>query len=235
MNASSPWWETFFDQAYVDAWGADGAFDRTEEDVPQLVKLLGLPPGARVLDIPCGFGRFAGPLHDAGYDVTGIDASTVQIELARNRHPGPEYAVGDMRSPPPGPFDAILNLYSSFGYFDDPEDDRRCLTAWHGALRPGGTLVIETMHRDRLAWLWGEPLEPGTRKEEGWTDWRTGVRTSTVELGGQRREFRCRLYSVTEYIGMLEEAGFADIDIFGGLDASPFDPSTRLTIRARRS
>ncbi len=75
----APWWRTFFDEAYVDAWATDGAFDETDEATAQLVDFLGLPTGARVLDIPCGFGRFSRPLHDAGHDVTAVDASSDQI------------------------------------------------------------------------------------------------------------------------------------------------------------
>lgn len=178
------WWRTFFDEAYVDAWAANGAFDSTDEMAAQLIDFLGLPSGSRLLDVPCGFGRFAQPLHDAGYEVVGIDASEEQIRLARQRHPGPTYEVGDMREPGTGPFDAVLNLYSSFGYFDDPEDDVECLAAWYDVLRPGGLLVLETNDRDRLAWLWGRDHDPGTLQETGTTDWSAGVRTARVEIEG---------------------------------------------------
>lgn len=232
---STDWWQRFFDGAYVEAWEADGAFDRTEQAATQLIDFLGLAPGARVLDIPCGFGRFSGPLHEAGFEVVGVDSSPEQILLARERSPGPQYIVGDMRQPPPGPYDAVLNLYSSFGYFQDRADDVRCLIAWHDVLRPGGVLVLETMHRDRLAWLWGRDVDPATRRETGVTDWATGVRTATVEVGGEPRVFRVRLYTATELVRTMEESGFAEVEVFGGLDGSQLDPSTRLAIRAHRT
>ena len=227
------WWETFFDEAYTETWAADGAFDRTEDLVPSLVRFLDLPPGARILDAPCGFGRFAGRLHLAGYDVVGIDGSPDQIRLARQRHPGPDYLVADVREPPSGPYDAVLNLYSSIGYSTDPADDLAAFAAAHGVLAPGGVFVLETMHRDALAHLFGAEIPRNdARKEEGWTDWRTGVRTSTVEIGGERREFRVRVYSATELVAMLEQAGFADIEVHGDFDRTPLDPTTRLAIRA---
>lgn len=233
-QSSAPWWRTFFDDAYVDAWAADGAFESTDEVAAQLIDFLDLPSRARVLDIPCGFGRFSQPLHDAGYDVVGVDGSDDQIRLAQQRHPGPTYLVGDMREPPSGPFDAVLNLYSSFGYFDDPADDIRCLSAWYEVLRPGGMLVLETMHRDRLAWLWGQDHDPGTRRETDTTDWTTGVRTASVQIDGQTRTFTVRLYTATDLIRMMREIRFIDIEAFGGLDSSQLDPSKRLAIRARR-
>jgi SAM-dependent methyltransferase len=139
-----------------------------------------------------------------------------------------------MREPPAGPFDAVMNLYSSFGYFEDPDDDVNCLRAWYRVLRPGGTLVLESMHRDRLAWLWGRESDPGTRRETGMTDWTTGVRTSYVQVDGETRMFQVRLYTATDLVGMMTETGFASIEVYGGLDGSPLDPSTRLAIRARR-
>jgi SAM-dependent methyltransferase len=228
------WWKGFFDEAYVRAWESDGAFQSTDDAVVDLLSFLQLEPGAAILDIPCGFGRFAGPLHEAGYDVVGVDAAPDQIRLARENHPGPRYVLGDMRAPPAGPFDAVMNLYSSFGYFEDPEDDVNCLRAWYRVLRPGGTLVLESMHRDRLAWLWGQEPDPGTRREAGTTDWKTGVRTSYVQVDGETRMFRLRLYTATDLVGMMAETGFTSIEVYGGLDGSPLDPSTRLAIRARR-
>lgn len=229
-----PWWSTFFDRAYVEAWEKDGAFDQTQDAAQGIVRLLGLSPGDRVLDVPCGFGRFAGPLHDQGIDVTGIDVSRDQVDLAERDHPGPTYLLGDMREPPSGPFDAVLNLFSSFGYFDDPADDRACLDAWFDVLRPGGQLVIETMHRDRLAWLHGQEFDGGGRQEVGETDWATGVRTSSVVVDGARRTFRMRLYTATELLGMVADAGFVDGRVFGGFDREPLDPSRRLVLVARR-
>ncbi|HEX9765715.1 MAG TPA: class I SAM-dependent methyltransferase [Nitriliruptorales bacterium] len=233
MANATEWWEDFFDEAYVETWADEAAFDQTAEDVPLLIGLLDLPAGARIIDIPCGFGRFAGPLHDAGFDVTGVDLSEVQIRLAEERNPGPAYLVGDMREPPAGPFDAVLNLYSSFGYFEDPADDRACLDAWYRVLAPGGQLVIETMHRDRLAWLHGQQIEDSALERVD-TDWMGGTNTSTVNVGGEQRTFTFRLYTATDYLNMLTEAGFADIEMFGGLDGSPLDPTKRLAIRARR-
>lgn len=232
------WWSGFFDEAYLEAWSADGAFDQSDQQARDLIALLtdlGIEPGARILDAPCGFGRFAGPLHAHGYEVVGIDASEVQVAEAEARHPGPAYAVGDMRTPPPGPFDAVLNLYSSFGYFDDPEDDRRCLAAWHERLRPGGLLVIETMHRDRLANLWDPTTTQASDRERGTTDWTTGVRTAEVVMpDGTTRQFTVRLYTATDLARLVREAGFTDVTIAGGLERAAFDPSTRLLLTAQK-
>jgi SAM-dependent methyltransferase len=229
------WWEDFFDAKYVEAWTAAGSFDDTAEEVDALEELLGVGPRASILDVGCGFGRFAGPLAERGYEVTGIDSSPDQLALARDRHPGPTYVHGDMRHPPAGEFDAAINVYSTFGYFDDPADDVAAVDAWAQALRPGGVLVMELMHRDRLAALFDQPVEHrGPVEEVGETDWVSGVRTSTVTFAGIEKTFRVRLYTVTDLVRMLHQAGFRTVDAYGGLRGGQVTPHTRLALRAVR-
>lgn len=228
------WWEEFFDEAYVHRWSAAGAFDRTPQEVESLVGLLDLPRGAAILDVPCGFGRMAGPLHQRGFRVTGIDVSRVQLRLAAQRNPGPRYLRADMRHPPAGPFDAVVNYFSSFGYFDEPADDRAALAAWQRVLRPGGVLVMELMHRDRVAFLEGAGDATTLPGEAGETDWVAGVRTSQVSVGGHVRTLRLRLYTATGLADLLRATGFARVEAFGDLRRAPLSPHTRLVVRAVR-
>jgi ubiquinone/menaquinone biosynthesis C-methylase UbiE len=121
-------------------------------DTAEILGLVELPLGSRILDVPCGHGRIARRLASAGLEVTGVDASEAFIELARGEPVGPgvrvDYVVGDMRQlPVPGPFDAVVCWFTSFGYYDDA-DCHRVLAEFHRVLRPGGTVVIETMHHD---------------------------------------------------------------------------------------
>jgi SAM-dependent methyltransferase len=166
--------------------------------------------------------------------VVGVDASAEQIAMARERNPGPEYRVGDMRDPPPdGPFDAVINVFSSFGYFDDPRDDVRALRAWHEALRPGGVLVMTTMHRDYLA----RHFDPGSGtavEEDRHVDWVEGMVRTRVRHGDWEGTFRVRLYTVTALVGLLRQTGFVEVEAFGTLAREPVTPDTRLVLRALR-
>ncbi len=230
------WWQVFFDEDYVEVWTAAGSFEHTGEQVDAIEHILGLPAESRILDVPCGFGRIAGPLHERGYDVTGLDYSSTQLRLAQVRHPGPRYVQGDMREPPPGPFDAVLNIFSSFGYFEERADDMGALAAWHEVLVPGGVLLMELMHRDRLANLFDPEAQlddQGPYQEIVTTDWVTGVRTSTVTSGDITKTFRVRLYTATELARELRSIGFATVSVLGGLDPdSVLTPHTRLAILA---
>jgi SAM-dependent methyltransferase len=232
------WWETFFDEDYVQAWTAAGSFERTADQAEAIERLLGASPGAEILDVACGFGRIAKPLHDRGYRVTAIDASTTQLRLAQERNPGPRYLQRDMRRPPAGPYDAVVNFFSSFGYLAERSDDIAALEAWFRVLRSGGVLLMELMHRDRVAHLYGpddKPVDHGPTRETGRTNWVTGVREATVTYRNVSKAFRVRLYTATELAGELDRIGFSTVDVWGDLDGvTPLSPATRLVIRATR-
>src|SRR5580658_3195877 len=124
----------------------------SDDDTAEILGLLDLPRGSRLLDAPCGHGRIARRLAAAGMDVTGVDRSPEFIAQARQDPPNPAgratYEVGDLRALPcAGPFDAVVCWYTSFGFFDD-DDCRRTLAEFRRVLRPGGRVLIETMHHD---------------------------------------------------------------------------------------
>lgn len=231
------WWQDFFDDDYVTAWTAAGMFDHANEEVAGLVARLDLAPGAHVLDAGCGFGRIAGPLAEHGYAVTGLDVNATQIARAERAHPGPRYVVGDMRDPPTGPYDAVINVFSSFGYFGDDAEDLRALCAWSESLVPGGQLLMTLTHRDRVvAWeVTGElGVDDRVLTEEADTDWVRGVRHVTWRYGDIEKHATLRLYSATELVARCEQAGFVDITVSGGLDGTQLTPHTALCLHARR-
>lgn len=236
---SDPWYRSFFDATYTELWDAAGAFAGTGEEMAALRSVLPADTGLRILDVPCGFGRHAGPLHHDGHLVTGVDISADQLALAEERNPGPAYQQGDMRTPPPGPYDVVLNLYSAFGYFDDDAEDQRAMHAWHQVLVPGGLLVMSGNHRDRVARM----HQPGQRfpmgdtgaSEEPSIDWVAGVNHSTLHLpDGSTRRFDVRLYTPTELVAMARTAGFAEVEVYGDWDRRPITPETRMVLMARR-
>jgi SAM-dependent methyltransferase len=233
------WWATFFDDDYTDVWAGAGMFEDTEEEARGVLDLVGGGEGLRILDIPCGFGRHAAVWHRLGHTVTGVDASPDQLAIAAARHPGPTYLQGDLRHPPEGPYDVVCNLFSSFGYFCDRRQDLAALRAWHAVLRPRGVLVMELLHRDRLARLIDEEVERPVGDtgavEVNRMDWVSGINTSTVTLAdGRQRTFRLRVYTVTELVDLLTDAGFTDLQASGGFNGGPVTPETRLVVVGRR-
>ena len=221
----------------LDAFGAAfiamsdklGRYEETEQECRDIATLLSLEPGARVLDAGCGFGRSVGALARLGYEAVGVDISPAVIAEAERRNPGPAYLVHDLTRPLPaevGRFDAIVNLYSSFGYGVTRADDQAVLETWNAALKPGGTL-------HRLG-----PLGTVVDREDNgvhehlYVDPETRVLHVTYTAEGRSIEVETRYYTADELQAMVEQAGFGEVARYGGFDAHPKQPEDRLVLVA---
>jgi len=151
MSTADPdWFEGFFDAEYlrfaVDRFPAE----ETAAEVDLLVAALELDPAARVLDLACGHGRHSVELARRGFAVTGADLSAPSLELAAARaaEAGVEvrFERADMRRIAyEAEFDAVINMFTAFGYFDDAEN-RAVVERVAAALAPGGAFLIEIVN-----------------------------------------------------------------------------------------
>jgi SAM-dependent methyltransferase len=230
-----------FGPAFIAMSDRLGRYEETRRECEQIVALVGLQPGARVLDAGCGFGRTVGVLRELGLDAVGVDISPAVIEEARRRNPGPSYLVHDLAQPLPDEvarFDAIVNVYSSFGYGATLEDDAAVLRTWHDALKPGGALVMELSDIERSQARLGPLGTVVDREDDGvhehlYVDPETHVLHITYTLGEQTLDVDTRLYEAGELAAMVEQAGFRDVARYGGFDARPKQPTDRLVLVAR--
>lgn len=242
------WWDGYFDETFVELYRAFLTPERTRREVRGILRLLEIPPGAAVLDLACGWGRHAVELARRGYAVTGLDWSTTLLKHARRRaHRAGvqvEWVQGDMRELPwTGRFDAVLSLFSSLGYFLSDAEDLRVLQAARRALRPGGHLVLETMHRDHVVphyaerdW-WEAPREMTVWAEREW-DALAGVSHETIRWRQGEREgeknHAIRVRTATEWLTLLDEAGFEAVECYGDWAGMPFThTSENLIVLAR--
>lgn len=244
MNAEP--WDAFFDAHYVLTYAPLQPDARSRAEALAAVRLAGFPPGSRVLDVPCGYGRHAVALAAEGYHIVGLDRSAAQLDEARRRRGaiiGLRLVRADYRQIPfaAGAFDGALTLLSSLGYAGEDED-RIVLREIRRILRPAGRLLMETNHRDRLpprspAREW-HPLGNGAfLLSESRVDRVAGVVDLThtyLPASGppQIRTIRWRAYSATELVRMLVDVGFGEIACYGTLDGGPFGPDTRLVLLA---
>jgi ubiquinone/menaquinone biosynthesis C-methylase UbiE len=240
-------WDEFFSSFYLRAYSGIGQ-DEAEAQALAAARLAGCPEGGELLDVPCGFGRHSVPLARAGYRVTGVDRSEALLAEARHRAGGerwPKLVRADYRELPfrDASFDAALNLFSSLGYLGDDEDTK-ALAEIGRVLRPGGRLVIETMHRDLLMRIfvdqnWKLVGEGRLLLEQRTFDAASGVAQTTqtlIDKTGERdsRSYSVRVYTATELLAMLARAGFAEARCYGDLDGGAFTTATRLVVAATR-
>jgi len=219
-----------------------GRYEDTRRECEQIVALLGLAPGARVLDAGCGFGRTVGVFRELGFDAVGVDISPAVIAEAQRRNPGADYLVHDLTVPLARDverFDAIVNVYSSFGYGETVDDDAAVLRTWHDALKPGGALVMELSDIERSQARLGPLGTVVDREDDGvhehlWVDPQTHVlHVRYTAPDGQTLDVDTRLYEAGELAAMVEAAGFRDVRRYGGFDAHPKQPTDRLVLVAR--
>jgi SAM-dependent methyltransferase len=244
--------ERFFREAWPTISQAIGSSADAAQAVPWIVGKAGLRPGARVLDAPCGFGRHSVELARRGFAVTGVDFNETELdrarEAARAAGVGLRLMCQDMRDMEfDGEFDLALNLFSSIGYFTDDED-RLLLDRFWRALGPTGVFVLDTRNRDQCV----RSLAPEDRvRGDGWTvrienmfdptTSRWTARWWRVEHeaedgpGKLIGESDIRLYAAHELRAMLRPERWSRVDLYGGLNGTPFSLDTpRLVIVARK-
>ena len=163
-EAERPWYETLFERDWYDLFAKggpsypdeDGAYARRDDaEAAFIERALGLPAAGDILDLCCGFGRHSVRLAQRGHRVTGVDLSAYNLALAAESAAELGVAVdwreADMRDTglPGASHDAVINIFSAFGYFDD-EGNQRVLDEVARVLRPGGRFLIDLINRDSL-------------------------------------------------------------------------------------
>jgi SAM-dependent methyltransferase len=146
------WFETWFDSPYYHILYEHRDDEEAERLMDNILTLLNLPSSARVLDVACGKGRHAIHLAEKGLVVTGIDLSWKNISYAqRFERENLSFFVHDMRNPfYVNYFDSVLNLFTSFGYFETKKENLHAIQSMSKSLKKGGTLVIDFFNAGKI-------------------------------------------------------------------------------------
>jgi ubiquinone/menaquinone biosynthesis C-methylase UbiE len=236
--------DRIFDEAYLEMYAPRHDPEQTEAEALGAARMAEVGPGASVLDCPCGFGRHSIVLAQAGYRVTGADRSQVLLDEARRRATDLqlELVQADYRQLPfeDGSFDAVLNLFSALGYVGK-EGDVQALAEFRRVVRPGGRLVVETMHRDRLARIFSprtwDRLPSGYVLEERSFDQATELVSASfiyIRSSGEQSEYQytMRCYAASELVEMARAAGFENVECYGGFEKEELTLDARLVLVA---
>lgn len=217
----------------------------TAEEVEFICQSLELLEGATVLDLCCGQGRHGQLLADKGLKVIGLDSSRFLLTEAQKNGSLNERHIhlieGDTRHIPLKPAcDAVINLFTSFGFFED-RDNQKVIAAIAAALKPKGKFVLEhwnpyaVLQLDQVRnWWWmSESLLALAEVEYDPTSGRLSDHRTVVDLSTgavQESVNRLRFYFPTELEGMLASAGLKVCAMYGDFDCSPFVIESRRLI-----
>lgn len=232
----SAWYEKSFGADYLLVYkhrDIQGAY----EEVRKMTAWLNLPDGSEVLDLCCGMGRHALALADFGYKVTGMDLSEVLLQEARKADVDERvtWVHGDMRRVPlQRTFDAVVNLFTSFGYFSKNEENFSVLQEIARVLKPGAPFIIDYLNPEYVS----RHLVPRSeRKESGLiiVEERRIENDSVVkhisiqdDAKGENRTYeeRVKLYPLPTMEKMIRDAGLSLLQVFGDYDQTPYDAAS---------
>lgn len=231
------WYEESFGEDYLlvykhrDVQGA-------EHEVHDMINWLRLKLGSKVLDLCCGMGRHSLALAEAGFRVTGIDLSEVLLREARRMDPGQRvrWVQADMRNlPQENDYDAVVNLFTSFGYFREDAEQLKVLREIRRVLKPGGSYIIDFLNP---AYVKRHLVAQSEREDEGQRiqeerSIRDGyvhkhIRITDVETGRDPRNYeeRVKLYTRDEMLDLLAQAGLEVDQVHGGYDEEIYDATS---------
>ncbi len=235
------WFESWFDDDYLALYPHRNEAE-AERHVALIERMVRGMTVNRVLDLACGAGRHTRSLSDRWW-TTGLDLSEALLERARESDLATPLVRGDIRELPfrDGTFDLVVNLFTSFGYFDTDAEHRAVIREVGRATAAGGTFILDFLNADLVE----RTLVPYDRKEnEGRiVEQRRSIEdgrfiVKRISIDGEDREFveRVRLYSLEELRAMLRnDGGFTISEEFGDYEGSSFtEESPRLILVGRR-
>jgi cyclopropane fatty-acyl-phospholipid synthase-like methyltransferase len=152
MEEQKEWFADWFDTHYYHILYKNRDDQEAKIFIENLCNFLKLQPNSSLLDLACGKGRHSITLNSLGHKVLGVDLSENSIEFAKNfERRGLHFEVHDMRKIIPGlSFDAIFNLFTSFGYFDSTFDNKRVIQAVGNMLYDKGLFIIDFMNAEKV-------------------------------------------------------------------------------------
>lgn len=248
---SNEWWKDFFDEHYIKLYNDKLFTERTQKEVTFLKDIfIQNNKSSKILDLACGQGRHAVGLAVLGYDVTGLDYSNNLLALARLRAEVHKVSVhlvqGDMRSLPfkNTEFDGAVSMFSSFGYFENEEDNERVIAEVARVLKKEGVFVLDLRSINSLQ---RHPSNTSTEVNSIGIEIQSrtffNIHTKywdvvmTWKQGDTKGEkvYRMRIYTKKEIVKLLMQQGLVVKKIFGSFTGTPYtNKSNRMIIVAKK-
>lgn len=235
----SEWFRRAFDTLYPLIYQHRND-ESAKHEIAALIRTLNVRAGSRIIDIACGAGRHLRALRDAGYEVMGMDLSmTLLREAVTMRGLRGRVVRGDVRAIPfAGQFDMATNLFNSFGYFADDEENFAALRSMASVLRTGGLLVMDHMNPRKVQTelVAHDVKSIGELSVESWRNIEGDrvCKRMVIRHPGEKEEHlteRVRLFSPGELSQWFERAGLRVMRVMGGFDGADMrDDSPRMVM-----
>jgi SAM-dependent methyltransferase len=238
IENKKPWYADesgFFSKWYFEIVTKDFSESGTNKEIDFLKKVLRLKKGAKVLDLCCGYGRITNELASRGYDMTGQDLNNYFLGIAKKNADKMKLNIlwvkSDMRRIPfKNKFDAVINMFTSFGYFSNDEEDETVIKQVNKALKKGGKFLLDYVNKDFIIRRYLKEdireIKDGYVKIKRDYDHLRSSHHEKFEIfvdGKIVKKFTVdfRFYSVTELIAMIHKNGFKIINVFGDFNFNP--------------
>lgn len=242
----SEWFESWFDSLYYHKLYAYRDDTEAARFLDTLIAVLEPQRGARVLDLGCGAGRHSTCLASKGLHVTGMDLAPGSIREAKKfERPGLRFRQHDMRLPfGRNAFDYVFNFFTSFGYFEEPDEHLAVVRNMATSLRPGGRLVLDYLNvryaEARLTREDVKEIDGITYRLTRWTDARHFLKRIVVEDGAGKPLVyteRVARFTLEDFERMFARHQLSVEEVHGDYRLSPYDSETspRMILVARKS
>jgi SAM-dependent methyltransferase len=236
MTNTSEWFKDWFDTSFYHLLYNHRDFTEAESFIQNLVKHLGVNVSSKVIDIGCGKGRHAKFLLQFGFEVLGIDLSAESIASANQfSNTKLSFKQADMRNVYANEkFDLAVNLFSSFGYFEDDNEDKKVLSNMRTALKQGGTLVLDYMNPEKII----KEMKIRDIVDKGEIQFHISKKIENsfivkdIRFLADAQDFhfqeRLKVIKPSQFKTMFIDTGFEVISLFGDYQLGSFDPKNSL-------
>jgi len=226
---TTDWFTSWFNTPYYHILYTDRNHEEAEAFMKNLTQFLNIEEGAHILDLACGKGRHSVHLNSLGYRVTGLDLSQKSIAYAKQfENENLHFDVHDMSKSYHTQFDAVFNLFTSFGYFENEEDNGNTIKAIKSNLKENAIGVIDFMNVDYVinnlvdgnsVTYEGITFHLKRKLENGYI-----VKDITFEADDKSHHFqeRVRAFRLEDFEHLFKQAGVTLISIFGDYKLNPF-------------
>tara|TARA_R110002124_G_scaffold105678_1_gene256874 strand:- start:6579 stop:7307 length:729 start_codon:yes stop_codon:yes gene_type:complete len=233
MNTKKDWFTSWFDTTFYHTLYKDRDDTEARVFMQNITSFLQLEPTTHILDLACGKGRHSVFLNSLGYRVTGADLSENNISFAATfANERLNFEVHDMRNPIIDKYDAIFNLFTSFGYFEDDQEDIIVLQNIKNGLKKNGIAVIDFLNvfdvqkhlvKNEVKSIDGIDFFIHRKIENGFI-----VKEIKFTADGEKHSFfeRVKYLDIEKFISYFKKAGLKINHTFGNYNLSKFDKET---------